>query len=88
MIPHGRVLSPLDYTLTLPDLPNPPNLNCPASGVHPSAQRFGALYELRYKSDYDLDVTVNQQDVLQALEYMEYIQGASDTTLFRNPSNA
>ena len=34
LIPHGKVLSPLDYTLTLPDLPNPPNPKCPASGVH------------------------------------------------------
>ncbi len=34
LIPHGKVLSPSDYTLTLPDLPNLPNLLCPVSGVH------------------------------------------------------
>jgi len=37
LIPHGKVLSPSDYTLTLPDLPNLPNLLCPASGVHSSS---------------------------------------------------
>jgi len=52
------------------------------------SQRFGSLYELRYKSDYDLDATVNRQDVLQALKYVEYIQEAFDTTLFRNPPDA
>jgi hypothetical protein len=34
LIPHGKVLSPLDYTSTLPALPNPPNPKCPASRVH------------------------------------------------------
>ena len=34
LIPHGKALSPLDYTLTLPDLPNLPNPKCPVSGVH------------------------------------------------------
>lgn len=52
------------------------------------SQRFGSLYDLRYKSDYDLDATVNRQDVLQALGYVEYIQEAFATTLFRNPPGA
>jgi len=52
------------------------------------SQRFGALYELRYKSDYDLDATVNRQDVLHALEYVHYIQKAFATDLFRNPPDA
>jgi len=33
LIPHGKILSPFDYTLTLPDLPDIPNLKCLASGV-------------------------------------------------------
>ncbi len=36
-IASGKVLSPVDYTLTLPDLPSLPSLPnplCPASGVH------------------------------------------------------
>jgi len=32
LIPHGKVLSFIDYTLPLPNLPNP---KCPVSGVHP-----------------------------------------------------
>lgn len=52
------------------------------------SQRFGSLYELRYKSDYDLDATVKQQEALQALEYVKYIQKAFDTTLFKNPPDA
>jgi hypothetical protein len=52
------------------------------------SQRFGSLYELRYTSDYDLDATVNQQDVLQALEYVKYIKEAFATTLFKNPPHA
>jgi hypothetical protein len=52
------------------------------------SQRFGSLYELRYKSDYDLEACVNQQDVLQALEYVKYIQSAFATALFKNPPNA
>ena len=34
LVPHGKVLSSLDYTLTLPDLPNIPNLKCPLAGGH------------------------------------------------------
>jgi hypothetical protein len=34
LIPHGKALSPLDYTLNLPDPPNLPNPKCPVSGVH------------------------------------------------------
>ena len=49
------------------------------------SQRFGSLYDLRRKSDYDLEATVNQQDVLQALEYVDYIQETFDATLFKNP---
>lgn len=52
------------------------------------SQRFGSLYELRYKSDYDLEATVNQQDVLQALEYVDYIQETFDMTLFKNSPDA
>ena len=47
--------------------------------------RLSSLYNLRNTSDYDLDATVSQQDVLQALEYVEYIQNAFDTALFQNP---
>jgi hypothetical protein len=39
LILHGKILSPFDYTLTLPDLPNPPNLKCPASEVHSKNKR-------------------------------------------------
>jgi len=49
------------------------------------AQRFGSLYALRYKSDYDLGTTVSQQDVLCALACVEYIQEAFDKALFQNP---
>jgi hypothetical protein len=52
------------------------------------SQRFGALYDLRYKSDYDLEATVNQEDVLQALQYVDYIQEAFDTDLFKNSPDA
>jgi hypothetical protein len=49
------------------------------------SQRFGALYGLRYKSDYDLGTTISQADTLQALEYVDYIQLAFRTALFKNP---
>lgn len=52
------------------------------------SQRFGSLYELRYTSDYDLNATVGRQDVLQALEYVKYIQEAFAMALFKNPPNA
>jgi len=52
------------------------------------SQRFSALYNLRYKSDYDLDATVTQQDVLHALNYVQYIQDAFAKTLFKNPPSA
>jgi hypothetical protein len=52
------------------------------------SQRFSALYDLRYKSDYDLEATVNREDVLQALQYVDYIQKAFDTDLFKNPPDA
>jgi len=52
------------------------------------SQRFSALYDLRYTSDYDLDATVGRQDVLQALQYVKYIQEAFATVLFKNPPNA
>ena len=35
MILNGEVLSPPDYVLTLPDLPNIPDLMCPVSGFTP-----------------------------------------------------
>jgi transposase len=31
LVPHGKAFSPVDYTLTLPNLPN---LKCPVLGVH------------------------------------------------------
>lgn len=37
-------------------------------------QRLGSLYRLREKGDYELDTTVTQGDVLQALEYVDYIE--------------
>jgi ATP-binding cassette subfamily F protein 3 len=46
LIPHGKALSPLDYTLTLPDLPNLPNLLCPASGVHSTSQVQSRIKQL------------------------------------------
>ena len=49
------------------------------------SQRFGSLYALRYKSDYDLDATINQEDAMQALKYAEYIQETFNTILFKNP---
>lgn len=52
------------------------------------SHRFSALYGLRYTSDYDLDATVGQQDVLQALQYVKYIEDAFATALFKNPPNA
>lgn len=52
------------------------------------SQRLGGLYQLRYKSDYDLDVTVKQSHLLQALEYVDYIENAFKTTLFAKPSSS
>jgi len=40
---------------------------------HGISQRLGGLYKLRWKSDYDLDVTIRYEDVVQALEYVDYI---------------
>lgn len=52
------------------------------------SQRFGALYDLRYKSDYDLDTSIRHRDALQALEYVNYIRAAFRTALFKNPPDA
>lgn len=49
------------------------------------SHRLGGLYKLRYRSDYDLDITIQQSDVEQALEYVQYIQNAFETTLFVRP---
>jgi hypothetical protein len=49
------------------------------------SSRLGGLYKLRYGSDYDLDVTINQGDVTQALEYVNYIQDAFEKGLFGAP---
>lgn len=46
------------------------------------SQRLGGLYKLRYMSDYNLDVTVKQRHLLQALNYVDYIENAFKTTLF------
>ncbi len=51
-------------------------------------QRLGGLYKLRYMSDYNLDVTVKQEHLLQALEYVDYIENAFKTTLFANPPDS
>jgi hypothetical protein len=52
------------------------------------SQRLGALYGLRYKSDYDLNTTIKHGHALQALEYVDYIQLVFRTTLFKNPPDA
>ncbi len=49
------------------------------------SQRLGALYELRYRSDYVLDSTVQHNDLLQALEYVEYIRSVFQNNLFAAP---
>jgi len=52
------------------------------------SQRLGALYGLRYQSDYVLDSTVQHDDLLQALEYVEYIRNVFQNSLFATqPSN-
>lgn len=51
-------------------------------------QRLGALYGLRYKSDYNLDVTVQHGDLVQALGYVDYIENAFETVLFANPPSS
>jgi flavin-dependent dehydrogenase len=39
-----------NYTLTLPDFPHPPNLECPASGIHSKFVSFDTYCSaLRYK---------------------------------------
>ena len=49
------------------------------------SQRLGALYKLRYQSDYDLDSTIQHSDLLQALEYVEYIRKVFQNVLFTTP---
>jgi hypothetical protein len=53
-----------------------------------ASQRFSSLYNLRYKSDYDLDTTIKRKDALQALAYVDYIQVVFDTILFKNAPDA
>lgn len=46
------------------------------------SQRLGALYDLRWRSDYVLDTSIKHNDVQQALLYVDYIKEAFETTLF------
>ena len=48
-------------------------------------QRLGGLYQLRWKSDYDLDAIMKQEDVVQALEYVNYIESTFKESLFSSP---
>ncbi len=38
LVCHSKVFSPVDYTLTLPNLPS---LKCPTSGIHSTFKRSG-----------------------------------------------
>jgi hypothetical protein len=49
------------------------------------SQRLGALYGLRYHSDYDLDVAVQRNVLIQALQYAQYIGDVFEKQLFANP---
>jgi uncharacterized protein (UPF0332 family) len=49
------------------------------------SQRLGALYDLRWRSDYVLDTSIKHTDVQQALLYVDYIKEAFET-LFPPPN--
>ena len=50
-----------------------------------TSQRLGGLYDLRYKSDYTLDVVVRYEDLVQALEYVDYLENVFKTYHFAKP---
>ncbi len=47
-------------------------------------ERLRGLYRLRDRSDYELSALVTNNDLRQALEYVDYIEQAFDTILFKN----
>jgi len=51
------------------------------------SQRLGALYKSRYRSDYDLEIIVQRSEVLQVLEYVDYIRDRFTNRLFINPTH-
>lgn len=49
------------------------------------SQRLSGLYRLRYDGDYNLDTSVGQSHVKQALQYVKYIERQFDENLFSRP---
>ena len=52
------------------------------------SQRLGALYKSRYRSDYDLEIVIQRSEVLQVLEYVDYIRDQFTRRLFTNPPHS